>query len=674
MLEKVVKHYVKDYAGEEKICCPFHMERTPSLVLYHHQASFYCYGCGASGSPLDFVAYAEDLDIKEDFKKVKELAMGIMGKTYEQYVKEKAELSDGVEVMQIDCLPSMTDEEVKAFIAASHIVLNNGTKVHAYQGMGYRNIKDEYLRFFGHVTRKDKDGNVLSRHYPETNTKGKMAGYKCRNHPKDFTHGNVGHTGSKNQLSGQARYQGFNKYLLIVGGEEDKVAAYQMLEENRAGKPQVAEVHVVSPTCGENTCAKQVALNRDFCDRYENIIIGMDNDDAGKKAAQAIAEVLPKEKVKIAVWSGKDPNKMLDDGKHQQFCRDFYNARPLIASGIKESSGLMDSVREELMRPRIKLPPHWHEIERATKGGFLQGRIINIIGDTSVGKTTHINDLVYYWMFHAPEKVGVVSLEMTDGQYTIDLLSLHLEKNLMWIGDGEDILNYLDRPEIKALYDDLLTHDDGRPRFSILDERDGDIKMLEKQIETLIHQHGCKIIVVDVLTDILRGMDMSAQEEHMKFQKRIVKSGVTIINVLHTRKPAGSGEGWKMPTEYDAFGSSTFVQSAAVNIVIGRDKMSEDSIEKNRTYVDMPKCRGGETGSITSFIYDVVTRKVMDYNDWIARQASSRSAIPDRVVNDDVQHVPQEYMNVQQEQVVLDDMPQVVYDSPPDSAYDDVPF
>ena len=618
MIENVVKHYHSDYQGEDKICCPFHNERTPSLVIYSHNHSFYCFGCGASGSPIDFVAYSEDLDPKEDFVKARDLTMKILGVTYEKYSEEKAKVSEG-QVQTNDCLPAMTDEEVKAFIAESHKVIN-GVKVHAYDGLMYRGIDRKYLAFYGHITRKDDEGNVISRHYPETNTKGKMAGYKCRNHPKDFRYGNVGNTGGKNQLSGQAKFKGRNKYLLIVGGEEDKVAAYQMLEQNRAGKPSIAEVHVVSPTCGENSAVKQVAAQFSFCDNYDQIIIGMDNDDAGIKASEAIAAVLPKEKVKIAVWAGKDPNKMLEDGQQAQFCRDFYNARPLIASGIKESSGLMDSVREELMRPRIKLPPHWHAVERATKGGILQGRIVNIIGDTSVGKSTHINDLVYYWMFNAPEKVGVVSLEATDGQYTLDLLSLHLEKNLLWIGEGADILAYLDRPDVKKLYDNLLTHDTGEPRFSILDERDGDIKLLERQIEKLIHQHGCKIIVVDVLTDILRGMDKDAQEEHMKFQKKIVKTGVTIINVLHTRKPSSSDGTWKMPTEYDAFGSSTFVQSAAINIVIGRDKMSQCPIERNRTYVHMPKCRGGETGDICSWIYDQETRKVMDYNDWIAKQ------------------------------------------------------
>lgn len=618
MIEKVIKHYMPDYDGSEKICCPFHPENTPSFNIYHNQNTFYCYGCGADSSTIDFVIYAEEWDKDTDFVKGRDKTLEILGITYDQYKEERAKVSDGV-VMTNDCLPAMTDDEVKAFVQGMRIELN-GRKISGYEGMGYRGIMDDYLKFYGHLTKKDETGKVISRHYPETNTKGKIAGYKCRNHPKDFRYGNVGSTGGKNQLSGQIKFSGHNKYILIVGGEEDKVAAYQMSEENRKGKPNVAEIHVVSPTCGENSAVKQIAANYSFLDQYEQIIIGMDNDAAGKKAAEAIAAVLPKEKVKIALWSGKDPNKMLEDGKATTFMRDFYNAKPLIASGIAESTGLMDSVREELMRPRIKLPPEWSEVERAMKGGIRQGTIVNIIGDTSVGKSTIVNRLNYFWMFNAPEKVGVVSLEATAGQYTLDMLSLHLEKNLLWIGEGEDILAYLDRPDVQELYSDLLTHESGEPRFSILDERDGDIKMLERQVEKLIHQYGCKIIVIDVLTDILRGANSDLQEDHMKWQKQIVKSGVTIINVLHTRKPVNSDGTWRKATEYDAFGSSTFVQSSAVNIVVSRDKMNTDPILKNLTYVDMPKCRGGETGEIMKLIYDVETRVQINYDVWLQKQ------------------------------------------------------
>lgn len=635
MIRKVLAQYDKAALRDDKICCPLHGENTPSFTIYDHDSSWHCYGaCGEGGDAIDFVMKADDIGFKEARDKVTK----ILGMSYEQFKEEKGKLTEGTVVT--DSHPPMTRDELKEMIQSA-----------GYVSHGYRGIKDEYNKFFGHLTRLDENKNVISRHYPESNLDSKISGYKCRNHPKDFTHGNVGKTGSKNQLSGQVKFGTVGgKYLLIVGGEEDKVAAYQMLAENRSDK-DFDPIHVVSPTCGENTAAKQVAAQFSFCDRYENIIIGMDNDEAGRKAAEAISAVLPKDKVKIANWSGKDPNKMLLDRKEKQFCRDFWNAKPLVASAIKESAGLMDSVREELMRPRISLPQHWHELQSAMKGGILQGRIVNIIGDTSVGKSTHINDLVYYWMFNAPEKVGVVSLEATEGQYTLDLLSIHLEKNLLWLGDGDTILEYLDKPEVKALYDNLLTREDGRSRFAILDERDGDIAMLERQIEKLIHQHDCKIIVIDVLTDILRGMDKDAQEEHMKFQKRIVKSGITIFNVLHTRKPANSDGTWKMPTEYDAFGSSTFVQSAAINIVIGRNKMAECSIERNRTYVHMPKCRGGDTGEICSWIYDQKTRRVMDYNDWVMREAGIKQT---------------HQQEVQQETPVQDDMRDY---PPPDETY-----
>lgn len=618
MIHKVIKHYMPDYDGSEKICCPFHSENTASFNIYHHQHSFYCFGCGADSTPIDFVMYAEEMDEDTDFKKGRDATMAILGMTYEQYQEERKKVSDGA-VMTNDCLPAMSDDEVKAFIRSAHKEIN-GKMVSGYDGLGYRGIESEYLKFYGHLTKKDDQGNVISRHYPETNSKGKLAGYKCRNHPKDFRYGNVGNTGGKNQLSGQIKFSGINKYVLIVGGEEDKVAAYQMFEKNRAGKPNVAEIHVVSPTCGENSAVKQIAAQYSWLDQYEQIIIGMDSDEAGRKAAQAIAAVLPKEKVKIAVWSGKDANKMLQDGKQSAFVRDFYNAKPLIASGIKESTDSMDAVREELMRPRIPLPPEWLPVQLAMKGGIRQGSIVNIIGDTSVGKSTHVNGLNYFWMFNAPQKVGVVSLEMTEGQYTLDLLSIHLEKNLAWIGEGADILEYLDKPEVKALYDNLLTDETGQPRYAILDERDGDLKLLERQIEKLIHQHGCKIIVIDVLTDILRGANGDMQEDHMRWQKQIVKTGVTIVNILHTRKPANSDGTWRKATEYDAFGSSTFVQSAAYNIVISRDKMNPDPIIRNLTHVDMPKARGGETGEIMQLIYDVETRSVMDYNNWMNKR------------------------------------------------------
>lgn len=592
MIRKIIGHYVPKLKDDDKICCPLpkHRDRSPSLNIYDESHSWYCFGCAAGGDGINFIMEKEGIE----FSEAKEKAMEILDISFEEYCEEKKRVSE--ENVAVDCHPEL-DRNVSI-----ELIKNTG-----YIANGYRGIKDEYNRFFGHLTKLDENGVVKARYYPETNIKGKIAGWKCRNHPKDFTFGLIGNTGSKNQLSGQVKFTSGGKYLLIVGGEEDKAAAYQMLAESRKDK-DYDSVAVVSPTAGENSAAKQVASQYTFCDAYEFIYIGMDNDEAGRKAALAVAAVLPKEKVMLVTWSGKDPNKMLQDGKEKQFCRDFYNAKPLVASGIAESTGLMDQVREELMRPRIPLPPEWLPLQEAMKGGIRQGSIVNIIGDTSVGKSTLVNALNYFWMFNAPEKVGVASLEATSGQYTLDMLSLHLEKNLVWMGEGTNILEYLERPDVIEQYDNLLTDEYGQPRFSILDERDGNIKMLERQIDKLVNQHGCKIIVIDVLTDILRGTNGEMQENHMLWQKQMVKTGVTIVNVLHTRKPQNSEGGWRKASEYDALGSGTFVQSAAYNIVVSRDKMNNDVLIRNTTHVDMPKCRGGITGEIMKLIYDSETR------------------------------------------------------------------
>jgi len=133
----------------------------------------------------------------------------------------------------------------------------------------------------------------------------------------------------------------------------------------------------------------------------------------------------------------------------------------------------------------------------------------------------------------------------------------------------------------------------------------------------MVKQHGVKVVVIDVLSDLLRSLDNSEQERHMMWQKLMVKRGIIIVNVLHTRKPPSDGSGkQRKATEYDAIGSSSFVQSAHINIVFNRDKMAEDPIERNTTIVDMPKCRGGITGHAADLYYDFKTRELHDAIDY----------------------------------------------------------
>jgi hypothetical protein len=49
-------------------CCPFHNDRTPSMKL--NEDYFYCFGCGATGDVIDFVARLFNLSPKEAAEKL----------------------------------------------------------------------------------------------------------------------------------------------------------------------------------------------------------------------------------------------------------------------------------------------------------------------------------------------------------------------------------------------------------------------------------------------------------------------------------------------------------------------------------------------------------------------------------------------------------------------------
>ena len=488
-----------------------------------------------------------------------------------------------------------------------------------YKSGNFRGIKDEYSEFFGHRTRLAPDGTPIARYYPETDN-GKVVGYKCRVFPKDFTRGKLGWTGASTQLSGQARFKGGGKYILVVGGEEDKVAGFEMLRESQIsrGQEDFEPIPVVSCTAGEGSAAKQCARQYEFLDEYDFIILGFDNDEAGLAAQKATAKLLPKHKVKLATWSGKDPNKMLQDGKSRQFLRDFYGAKDFVESGIKTSAQIDDELTKELLLKKIGLPSYMSELEKMMAGGIPLGYIVNIIADTGIGKTEYVNSMILHWLFNSPYKVGVVSLELTAGQYGISMLSKFIGKNLLRFATGEEAVEFINTPEVKAKREDLWTTDIGEPRWALLDERDGSVEGLQSQIEKLVSIHDCKLIIIDVLSDLLEGLSNEEQGLHMKWQKNLVKKGVTLINVVHSRKPATSKDGTvREITEYDAYGSSTIVKSSGCNILLSRDKLAQDEVLKNTTLPRVPKCRwSGMTGEAGLWYYDGMTRQSYDYNEY----------------------------------------------------------
>lgn len=507
-------------------------------------------------------------------------------------------------------------------------VLEKIKNITSYDSKGYRGITEKTSKYFGVMYEFDQQtGQVAKSYYPITKgiMEGKtvseaITGFKIRKHPKDFSEC-IGEFNSESDLFMQWRFPTHRHLLMICAGEVDALSAYQILkgEYDRRGNNQYDEIAVVSPVAGEGGAYKQLRNHFEWLSQFNKIIVCMDNDEAGKEATKKIVEVLPKGKAHVMPLRYKDVNKYIEENDSASFIKDFWGHKPWTPDGIKSSVDGFLEIKEELLCPKITLPPYMHELQEMMGGGIGQGRIVNVISTTSSGKTSHVRRMVHHWLFNSPVLPTIVSVEETAAQYNIDLAQIHLKKNFTFNKSTEELLKFIESKDFITARKELSSKDDGSPRFMIIDEISGDIGSIEDQMETMFKKYGSKLFIIDVLSDLLRGSNADKAEDHMNFQKRMAKLGCTIVNVHHTIKPPRGENGKpRKVTEYDALGTGSFVQSGHINIVLNRDKMAEDSIERNTTEVEMPKCRGGKTGDAGRWYFDFETATCYDFYEWRA--------------------------------------------------------
>lgn len=433
-------------------------------------------------------------------------------------------------------------------------------------GKGFRSVRDDTYKAFGVRHAYDDTDDVIEQYYPVTQD-SQLSGYKIRQVPKNFY--SKGRTGAECDLFMQFKFNRGGKYVLIAEGELDSLSAYQMLKDYNTSKGSDFETACVSPTTGANS-QKQIAAQYRFLDTFDNIILAYDNDKAGQDAVQKILPFLPKGKVKVMKLRYKDCNEYLEKNEAKAFIADFYDAEKHVPVGVLASENLYDRIMQQTTIAKIPFPPFMHKLNEMFVGGMPLGHIINIAADTGIGKTTLVNELIYYWIFNSPHMIGIVSMELDAGQYGEALLSRHLSKKLALIPDVSEKLEYLGTDRVKEQSRNLMVNEQGNSRFYLLDNRDGSVEEIQETIEELVVSCGAKVVVLDPLQDILDGLSNEEQAVFLKWAKGFIKShGVTFVFINHMRKtPAGQSGA---DNEQNIMGSSTIIKSASANILLKRE-------------------------------------------------------------------------------------------------------
>ena len=554
-----------------------------NLIIYDDGSS-YCFACG-------HVVYSEEYKAKFDNFKWDD-------NIEKQMAKEK-----------------ITKEQVEI------IKKNSGIN-----GKNNRGISDEtYKAYLVRFEYNEETQDVEKHLYPITENY-EASGYKIRSLPKDFSGPHYGKFGQGSDLFGQWKFRSSNsKTVVITAGEIDCLSAYQMLEDYRKSRNSDFEpTPVVSSVIGESGSYKQIQKQYDWLNRFEKIIVCYDQDKAGHDAVEELAKVIPKGKMYVMDLPLKDSNEMLVNGKSKAWISAYFNARPYTPDGIIASSSLSQKIRELAAIEKIPLPPFMHKLQDMMAGGIPLGRIVNIASASGTGKSTIIDELIYYWIFNSPHKIGVVTLEAESGEYGTKLLSRHVGKKIDLIPSIEEKLKYLDSTFVIDKEKELWNNLDGTPRFHLIEDRDGGIKSMKSMITNLIISCDVKVIILDPLTDILDGLSNEDQAITMRWMKGFVKSHqVTFINVSHIRKSQGGQKANSTGAdiyEEDMQGSSSIFKSGACNLLFTRNKEAEDEIERNTTYMKASKIRWtGRTGIAGEYYYDNGTHTMHDKRDYLEK-------------------------------------------------------
>lgn len=480
------------------------------------------------------------------------------------------------------------------------------------RGWRERRLGREVCEFYG--VRSEFEGDTVTGQYYPITKGGELVGFKKRLVPKDFF--SIGTNSSTCEFFGQNVFSKGGKIVVLTGGEVDAMSLFQTLKQYN---PKYT-TPVVSPTVGEGHLAKQIRANYNWLASFEKVIIMMDNDEAGQKAADEAAKILPVGKAFLAKLRLKDPNEYVKQKLESELVDAFWRAERYSPVGIVGSSDTYEALLQRAVWEKIPLPIFASELSEKLNGGPALGEITTIVSASGTGKSTVTNEFCYHWVMESSYKAGIIPLESDIGELTENLLSLHLGKKLANMPD-EEKLQYLRSSEAKAAHKTLTVSPNGEDRYVIVDHQ-GDLvdDDLKQKMEYLVKVCGCKIIILDPLTLALSGGGNAETDEFMSWLLRFVKREmISCINVVHVRKNQAGTKANSTGAdihEENIKGSGSQFQVSMNNILLMRDKENPDPIIRNTTRVMLSKCRRtGKTGPAGFWYYDNNTSRLIRLED-----------------------------------------------------------
>ena len=384
----------------------------------------------------------------------------------------------------------------------------------------------------------------------------------------------------------------FTKTLVITEGEMDAMSIYEAQPNYYA---------VVSVPNGAAAAKKAIKRTTNTSQLYDKVILCMDDDEAGRKAAEEAAGVLPPGKAFIGFLGDyKDASDALQAGDTQGNTRLLsFNHQQYKPDGIIEAKTCSMSSQHHLHHQIMTTP---FQGLQSKLHGIRYGELVCVTAGSGIGKSSFCRDLCTH-LLNKGERVGYLALEESNRRTALGLMSAAVGKSLH--------LGEHDRSELVEAFDATVANWN-LYLFDGFGSYDPDV--IYNRIEYLASGLDCRVIFLDHLSILLSGLD--GDERKMidttmtKLRSLVERTGISLFLVSHLRRTTSDvnhEEGARV-TLGQLRGSASIAQLSDACIALERDQQSGS--KSGSTTVRVLKNRySGEVGVACQLSYDLSTCK-----------------------------------------------------------------
>nr|WP_255663983.1 toprim domain-containing protein [Nitratireductor sp. B36] len=314
----------------------------------------------------------------------------------------------------------------------------------------------------------------------------------------------------------------FDRKVVITEGELDMLSVAQATNFKMA---------VVSIPAGVGSAVDALKANYRWLDRFEEIILWMDNDEPGQSVVAEAAGLFEPGKVKtIKVEGFKDASEMLQAGKEGEVYSAVWGATLWAPDGIVNAALCITDMDEPEAETICTYP--WPKVQEMTRG-IREKEVIYHVAGTGVGKTSIIVEIMEH-LLKNNVKFGVMRFEDTRRKAQLDLMSVRANRRLH--------LDPLPQEELRTLHASVF----GAGLVELFDPEvaEWSFEALERYIRYMVKGLDCKVVFIDPLSFIVAAVDVADERKALdkvsySFARLVKQTGANLQITHHLNRGDG---------------------------------------------------------------------------------------------------------------------------------------